>query len=229
VTNYRALVIGATGAVGSALVRELLASSRCAGVTILTRRSTGMFASVPGGGKLTQRVVDMDRVDLQAREPAAGCDAAFCTMGIGQPRKVPREVFWKVDVEYATAFGRACKDAGVRHLSLLGALGANPRSSTYYLRVKGAVEERLQGLGFARLSLFRPSVLVTEKLRYGFQDWLTQRLFPWASRFLPSRFHQIRVHDLARAMRLNAERNAAGTEVLYYDDCVALLRSAERL
>ena len=227
-TEYRALVIGATGAVGSALVGELLASPRCAAVTILTRRSTGMFAGVPGAAKLTQRVVDMDRVDLQAREPAAGCGAAFCTMGIGQPRKVPREEFWKVDVEYAGAVARACREAGVRHMSLLGALGANPRSANHYLRVKGTVEERYRSLGFARLSLFRPSVLVTEKLRYGFQDWLTQRLFPLASRVLPSRFHQIRVGDLARAMRLNAERDGAGAEVLYYDDYLALLRSAER-
>jgi uncharacterized protein YbjT (DUF2867 family) len=228
VTDHRALVIGATGAVGSALVRELLASPRWVAVTVLTRRATGMFAGAPGAAKLSQRVVDVDRVDLQAREPAAGCEAAFCTMGIGQPRKVPREEFWKVDVEYASAFARACKEAGVRHMSLLGAIGANPRSSNYYARVKGTVEERFRSLAFARLSLFRPSVLVTEQLRYGFQDWLTQHLFPWASRLLPSRFHEIRVEGLARAMRLNAERDGAGADVLYYDDCLALLRSAER-
>lgn len=230
VTEYRALVIGATGAVGSALVRGLLAAPRCRAVTILTRRATEMFAGAPGAGKLTQRVVDMDRVELQAREPATGCEAAFCTMGIGQPRKVSRDQFWKVDVDYAGYFARACKAAGVRHLSLLTAIGANPRSSNYYLRVKGTVEERYQSLAFARLSLFRPSVLVTPNLRYGWQDWLTQHLFPWVSRLLPSRFHQIRVEDLARAMRLNAERHGTEpVEVLYYGDCLALLRSAERL
>jgi len=228
--EYRALVIGATGAVGSALVRELLAARRCVAVTILTRRATGMFAGVPGTAKLTQRVVDMDRVELQAREPATGCEAAFCTMGIGQPRKVSGDEFWKVDVDYASAFARACKVAGVRHMSLLTAIGANPRSSTYYLRVKGAVEERYQSLAFARLSLFRPSVLVTADLRYGMQDWLTQNLFPWVSRLLPSRFHEIRVEDLARAMHLNAERQGTEpVEVLHYDGCLALLRSAERL
>jgi uncharacterized protein YbjT (DUF2867 family) len=35
---YRALVVGATGAVGSALVAELLASPRCQEVLTLTRR-----------------------------------------------------------------------------------------------------------------------------------------------------------------------------------------------
>jgi uncharacterized protein YbjT (DUF2867 family) len=134
-----------------------------------------------------------------------------------------------VDAEYASVFASACKNAGVRHMSLLGALGANPRSSNFYLRVKGAVEERFRSTGFVRLSLFRPSVLMTETLRYGFQDWLTQHLFPVASRLLPSRFHEIRVDHLARAMRLNAEREGEGAEVLVYDHFLDLLRSAERL
>lgn len=188
-----------------------------------------MFVNVPGAAKLTQRVMDMDRVELLARESAAACEVACCTMGIGQPRKVSRGEFWKVDVEYATAFARACQGAGVRRMSLLSSLGANPRSSTYYLRVKGTVEERYQALGFGRLSLFRPSLLVTADIRYGLQDRLTQLLFPRVSTFLPSRFHEIRVEDLARAMHLNAEREGSGVEVLHYAECLALLRSAERL
>lgn len=222
-------MIGATGAVGAALTRELLAAPGCSAVTILTRRPVGTFAGVPGADKLTQRVMDMDRLELQVREPAAGCDAAFCTMGIGQPRKVSREEFWKVDVEYASAFARACKDAGVRHMTLLTAIGSNPRSATYYLRVKGAVEDAYRSCGFSRVSFFRPSLLVTKKVRYGLQDWVAQLVFPRVSWMLPDRFHEIRVEDLGRAMRLNAERDGAGAEVLHYAECLALLRFAERL
>lgn len=188
-----------------------------------------MFAAAPGTAKLTQRVVDMDRLELDARAPASDCDTAFCTMGIGQPRKVPRQEFWKVDVEYAGAFARACRTAGVRHMSLLSSVSANPRSSNQYLRVKGAVEDRYRALGFERLSLFQPSVLVTTTVRYGLQDRLTQHFFPWISGLLPARFHEIRVEDLARAMHLNAERQGKGLEVLHYADYLALLRPAERL
>jgi hypothetical protein len=49
------------------------------------------------------------------------------------------------------------------------------------------------------------------------------------SPLLPGRFHQIRVEDLARAMRLNAERTGPdGVEILEYPDFVALLRSGDR-
>ena len=202
--GYRAIVIGATGAVGSALTRDLLASPRCSAVTILTRRATDIFTVVPGAEKLTRRVVDLDQLEIQAREPASGCDAAFCTMGIGQPRKVSRLEFWKVDVEYASAFARACQAAGVRHMSLLTSVGADATSRTYYLRVKGSVEAAYRAVGFARLSLFRPSLLVARETRYGMQDWVTQLVFPRLSWMLPSRYHEIRVEELGRAMRLNA-------------------------
>ncbi len=215
---------------GSALTRELLASPACSAVTILTRRAVETFAGVPGAGKLVQRVVDLDRLEAEAREPAAGCDAAFCAMGVGQPRKVPREAFWKVDVEYAGAFARACRTAGVRHMSLLTSVGADFRSRAYYLRVKGTVEAAYQALAFQRLSLFRPSLLVTSQVRYGFPDWLMQRVVPRVSWLFPSRYREIRVEDLARAMRLNAERQVrAPVEILHYEEMRTLLRSGERM
>ena len=41
---------------------------------------------------------------LETVDVAKGCDAAFCTLGLGQPRKAPKEEFWQVDVEWAGAF-----------------------------------------------------------------------------------------------------------------------------
>ena len=81
--------------------------------------------------------------------------------------------------------------------------------------------------GIARTSLFRPSVLQTRKIRYGLQDRLTQTLFPPFSRLLPARYRAIRVEDLGRAMRINAEREGpAGAEILEYPQLRALLDTA---
>ena len=224
--SYRAVVIGATGAVGGALVRELLASGACAGVVALTRRPAD---GLPSSSKLAVHVVQFDALQERTVELASGCETAFCTMGIGQPRKVPFEEFWKVDVEYAGAFARGAAAAGVRHISLLSSVGAHVSSRNPYLRVKGVAEQIVEraGIGIARTSHFRPSLLVTRAIRYGLQDRLTQRLFPLVAPLLPNRYHQIRVEDLARAMRVNTERpGPPGVEVLEYPDFMRLLKDS---
>ncbi len=221
--TYRAVVVGATGAVGSALVRELLASSACDGIVALTRRP---MDDERADAKLRGHIVDFDRLEVATTELAAGCTVAFCTMGVGQPRKVSRDDVWRIDVEYAGAFARGAASAGIRHISLLSSVDANANSRNPYLRMKAAAERAVMDAGIARTSLFRPSVLQTREIRYGLQDRLTQALFPPLARLLPvpARYRAIPVDDLARAMRLNAERERSpGVEVLEYSQFQALL------
>jgi uncharacterized protein YbjT (DUF2867 family) len=166
----------------------------------------------------------MDQLGTDAVAPARNCEVAFCTMGIGQPANASKAQFWKVDVEYAVSFARACKIAGVKHFSLLSALGANVNSHFHYWHVKGVAEERISALGFKRVSLFRPSLLVTRHPRYGWKDRLTQTLFPLVSPFLSPRFRQIEVEKLGRAMRISAEqRESPGVEHLEYPQFQNLL------
>src|SRR2546428_12662673 len=101
--SYRAIVVGATGAVGGALVRELIASPRCERVVALSRRQTDALGASP---KLAVHVVDLERLEAATREMAAGCEAGVCTLGLGQPSRASVEEFWRVDVEYAGAFAR---------------------------------------------------------------------------------------------------------------------------
>lgn len=222
--SYRAIVIGGTGAVGSSLVRELLASSLCEQVTAVVRQDLPEDKFEDPDCKLRVSVVNMDHLGTEAIAPARGCSVAFSTMGIGQPSKVSKDQFWKVDVEYNLAFARACKLVGVSHFSLLSSVGANVNSHFHYLHVKGAVEERLGELGFPRVSLFRPGLLVTREIRYGLKDRVTQTLYPLFSPILSSKYREIKVEDLGRAMRINAERDSAlGVESFTYPEFQKLL------
>jgi len=224
--DLAAVVVGATGAVGSALVRELLASPAFTRVTALTRRPFDGFSQASSREKLRVEVIDLADLEQVAARLAAGFTTAFCTLGVGQPRKVAPAEVWKIDVEYAGAFARGARAAGVAHISLLSSVGADVASRARYLHVKGAAEAAVVGAGIARTSLFRPSLLVTRELRYGLQDRITQAVYPRISWALPSRFHEIRVEDLGAAMRVNAERpGAAGTEILQYAEVVSLLES----
>ena len=219
--SYRAVVVGATGAVGSALVRELLESPLCREVVTIARRRAKELGE---HDKLTPHVVDFTFLKEETVDVAKGCDAAFCTLGLGQPRKAPKEEFWQVDVEWAGAFAAGVKDAGARHVTLLSSVGADLESRNPYLRVKGEAERRVAGAWVERTSLFRPSLLVTRQIRYGLQDRVMQTVFPAVQLLLPARYHAIRVEDLARAMRINAEHDGRpGVEVLEYPDFQRLL------
>lgn len=222
---YRSVVVGASGVVGSALVRELLAAADCEEVVTVTRRPLEALSSP----KLRAEVIDLANLEAATADAAAGCDRAFCTIGVGQPRKTTYRDFWRVDVEYAGAFARGAAAAGVGHISLLSSVGSDLNSRNPYMRVKGAAEQAVQSAGIARTSFFRPSLLVTDNIRYGLQDRIVQSVFPALSTLLPARFRPIHVADLAKAMKLNAERSRREpVEVLHYPEFVTLLAGRRR-
>jgi uncharacterized protein YbjT (DUF2867 family) len=201
-----AVVLGATGAVGSEVVKALLASSVFGTVTTLGRRPLAGLERVPE--RLTQHIVDVfDPAAYEAR--LGGHSAAFCTLGIGEPSKVARPEFYRIDVQCVADFAGACRRRGISHFSLLTAVGANPRSRVHYLRMKGEVEERVAALGFARTSFFRPSMLLTPANRYGAVQAILLAVWPRMDWLFPgplSRFRGIRVEALGSAMVRNAER-----------------------
>lgn len=222
---YRAVIVGATGAVGSAIVRALLESELCEQILAIVRRPVTAFDALANRRKLEVAIVDFAGLERETAARAAGFEVGFCAVGIGQPRKVSAEEFWRVDVEYAGAFARGAVAAGARHLSLLSSVGGDPASRNRYIRTKGKAEEAFIAASAPRTSIFRPSLLVTDQIRYGFQDRVTQAVFPLVAPLLPRRYHQIHVDALGRAMQLNTERDGSpGVEYLYYPDFMALLR-----
>ena len=217
-------MLGATGAVGNHAALTLAASPEVRRLTLLGRRPAANVT----GYSVAQPVVDV--FDPASYAPfLAGHDAAICTFGVGQPSAMAREEFKRIDHDAALAFGRACKEAGVRHFELLSSVGSNARSLSFYLRTKGQLEEALGALGFERLSLFRPSMILTPTNRYGLSQAIVLATWPLLTPFLPGplrKWRGIKVAELGRAIALNLFTAGAGTSVLSWDDFRRLSRTA---
>lgn len=226
-TPRRLILLGATGAVGRNVLAEALRSSAFDSVTTLGRRAADVATGQAAAHTLTQHIVNLE-APASYRPLVAGHTTAICTLGVGQPTKSTREEVWRVEIDYVLGFAEACRDAGVRHFSLMTSVGANARSRSYYLRLKGTQEDRVKALGFARTSLFRPSMLLTPQNRYGASQALLLALWPrlhWLLAGRLRRFRGIRVEDLGRAIALNAARDRpAGVEVLEWDGFQRILR-----
>ena len=226
-SRHSVLQVGATGAVGGQVARTLATMSDVERITLLGRRPLeGLTAE-----NVSQSVVDIFD-PASYRDVLGGHQKAICTLGVGQPSKVSRADFVRIDKTAVLAFASACRDSGVRHFELLGSVGADPRSRSFYLRTKGELEEGLMALDFERLSLFRPSMILTPTNRYGLSQAITLATWPHLGPLLRGRLRKYRGIDVAllgRAIALNLRSSPLGVEILHWDEIDTLARDYDRL
>ncbi|WP_050786181.1 NAD(P)H-binding protein [Ahrensia sp. R2A130] len=135
-------MIGGTGAVGHATVEALLQIPELDHLTLLVRRETGLADE-----RVSEHVGDL-RDSATYRHHLDDHDTAICTLGVGEPTKMAKDEFRRIDHDMPFAFATACREAGVEHFLLLGSVGASASSQSFFLRTKGELEEAITGLGF---------------------------------------------------------------------------------
>lgn len=160
VPTMAAFVIGGTGMVGRKLVAELAQSEQFSRVVTLGRRVVPYDG--PGKEKLDQHVVDFDKID-EHKALLENLDVGFNTMGTTAKDAGTPEQFIKIDHDIPLRVARLFKEANPSkplHFLLLSSGGASPTSSMLYPKTKGLLEQHITELQFAKLSIFRPGLLV---------------------------------------------------------------------
>lgn len=160
--NFAAMILGGTGQVGSAAVTELLAIPECREVVMVTRKP---IAARP---RVLNVVLDSGAADFAERTAALarevlsqGPASAVSCVGVGSgSRRWSEEELKQLELGVVGAFARGCHDAGVTQFCLLSAAGSTARSRFRYVRVMGMKEDTLRSIGFTRLAIFRPGIIV---------------------------------------------------------------------
>ncbi len=205
-----ALVVGASGLVGSALVKMLLKSMQYNQVHILVRKEINRTNK-----KLVQHEVDFDQLATLSFDFKP--DDAFCALGTTIAKAGSKEAFTRVDHGYVISFAKKAKEAGATGLFVVSSMGADPASSIFYNKVKGRMEDDLKTLGYPVLAIFRPSLLLgprTEK-RAGekFAGWM-MKAFDFA---IPAKYKAIHVDKVAKKMVEVALKAEKGIHILESD------------
>ncbi len=151
-----AIVIGATGLVGSELVARLLADARYGTVRVFVRRSTGIEHE-----KLDERIVDFDQLDSWAVELQG--DEFYSALGTTIKQAGSKENQYRIDYTYQFEAARVTAANGIPTCLLVSAAGANHKSMVFYSRIKGELEEAVKALPFKRVALFQPSLLLGQR------------------------------------------------------------------
>ncbi|MFK7852250.1 MAG: NAD(P)H-binding protein [Akkermansiaceae bacterium] len=148
----KALIAGATGAVGAVLLKLLNESERYSEIHCIGRRAPTL-----SDRKINSHIVEFEELDqLDLAQPI---DDVFCTIGTTIRAAGSVQQFKKVDRDYVYQIGKLAERLHVETCSVISAIGANAESSNYYSQTKGEAEDLLQSLDLNSLRIFRPSLL----------------------------------------------------------------------
>lgn len=147
------MIIGATGLVGKQLLRMLLIDRKYEKIKVFTRRSVEIENK-----KLQEFIVDFNEIDSWKKDIKG--DILFSCLGTTIKKAGSKENQYKVDYTYQFEVAKAAAENGTGQLVLISSLGANSKSSIFYSRIKGELDESVKKLPFERVSIFRPSALV---------------------------------------------------------------------
>ncbi|MGX7952012.1 NAD(P)H-binding protein [Tsuneonella sp. HG249] len=220
----RIALVGATGLIGGELMRLCVGRSDVRLVAVARRE-----APMPPGARMEMFVAEPDKWGevFEAVKP----NALVCALGTTW-KKAGRDeaAFRAVDQELVLATASAAKEQGISNLVAVSSAGADARSKTLYLRVKGEVERELQAMKFKRLDILRPGLLKgprSNDRRVG--ERLAILASPLMDAFLQGRFEAYRsisAELVAKAALALAMRKAAGR---FVHDNAAILRAAASL
>ncbi len=154
--NKTAIVIGATGLIGSHILSLLLKDDRYKTIKVFHRRSTGI-----NHPKLEEKIIDFDEME-DWRKSIQG-DELFSALGTTIKKAGSKDIQYKIDYTYQYEVAKAAKENGIKKYLLVSSAGANHKSANFYSRIKGELDKDILELDFSQSFIFRPSLLVGER------------------------------------------------------------------
>ena len=202
-----ALVAGATGLVGREILQGLLTDDSVAAVHVLVRRSLDLRHA-----RLTTHVVDFAALPELPR-----VDEVYLALGTTIKVAGSQAAFRAVDHDANLSVATSARRAGAARLGLVSAMGASARSSVFYSRVKGELEDDLARLGYEGLVIARPSLLVGDRAALGQpirpgERW-GEAVGGWLRPLIPANYRPISARAVAHAL-LCTVPTVRGTQIL---------------
>ena len=167
-----AVIIGATGAVGKEILKEILGGDFYERIYVLGRNS---ILRLPEDGRLTKIVIDFEnmRFDTSILDDADVFAALGTTIKIAGSKENQR----KIDVDYTVNFAKLC-EGKVRSFNVVSAIGANSKSKNFYNSLKGELEDKLKEMNLGTLRIFQPSLLISRRDDNRFLEEIFMKVAP---------------------------------------------------
>ncbi|MDA9555858.1 nucleoside-diphosphate sugar epimerase, partial [Pelobium sp.] len=174
--------------------------------------------------KLHQVITDFKNLDLVKDEIKA--DVIFCCLGSTRKKTPNLSDYKKVDYDYPLYFAHEGLKNGLNEYHLVSALGANPKSSNFYVKMKGELEVALKQLNINALYIYQPSFLRGNRIENRPLERIALAIMQFIDPLLIGslkKYRSILVSDIAKAMLNESITNKKGIFVHQSDQIKELV------
>lgn len=147
-----AIILGATGLTGGLLLEKLLKDDRYEKIKLFSRST--MDIEHP---KIEEHLIDLLQLQMHAEDFIA--DEVFCCIGTTNAKTPDKELYHKIDYGIPVTAAQLCKTNNISTFIVISALGANPKSSVFYNRTKGEMEEAVLEFDIIKTHILQPSLI----------------------------------------------------------------------
>ncbi len=203
-------VIGATGLVGKQLVNQLLGDDNFEKIRIFVRRKTGLKHL-----KLEEQIVDFG--DEKTWGNSLTGDILFSALGTTLKQAGSKEKQYDVDVVLNRNFAKKAKENGIENYVLVSSVGASAKSSMFYSRMKGELDEAVAKIGFKKLAIIRPASLTGNRKENRTAEKISIPVLNFLTKFILKKYRPISDKTVAKAM-INAALQDVDDKIIWEAD-----------
>lgn len=212
----KVIIAGASGLIGSYLLRFLLEENSIGEVTALVRKPLDISHK-----NLVQRQISFDKPE-SFKEFITG-DVLFCCLGSTRKKTPDQRDYRKVDYDYPLALAQLASQNQVQQFHIVSALGANPHSVNFYSRLKGEVERDIKVLNFRSIHIYKPSLLEGPRQEKRPLEKVAMKLMKIINPLLRgnlTKYRSIKAEIVALAMYKQSLKNSEGVFIYPSDKII---------
>ena len=151
-----AIILGASGLTGGLLLEKLIVDGRYESIKLFSRSS---IKGLPN--KVKQYIGDLLELE-QFKNDFTG-DEVYCCIGTTAKKTPDKSLYRNIDYGTPVAAAKLAKANGINTFLVISAMGANKKSSVFYNRTKGEMEQEVLNQAIPRTSILRPSLIGGER------------------------------------------------------------------
>lgn len=160
--KYKALVLGASGLVGKALVNQLCQDDRYSQISCLVRSPLLKAQYHDPLNKIQAIVIDFD--ELEDYQGYFSVEHVFCCLGTTIKQAGSQSNFRRVDFQFVHVAAQLTRAQRAKSFVWISSVGANAKSKNFYLRVKGELENAILSMPqLDNAAAVRPSLLLGQR------------------------------------------------------------------